>query len=205
MNPPSPENYFPLEDKERTYEYFRKIPKTRCVFITIRDPRDRYTLNKAKDWIRKSCTAMTIVSSPKGGKHFHMLCALLPKVSWSPKCSKGIHFDIKYLNTKTTTSIPDANEIQESLKWKHVFETSRQEIMNRIDDSYPGCSIHFDVSHIISEYFRLRHDRAKRLEAKTSHETHVLRVLDYLEKNFNENDFTGIVPREYVHYYVKIP
>lgn len=196
---------YPLEEKELTYDYFKKIPKTRCVFITIRDPRDRYTLNKAKDWIKKSCSAMTIVSSPKGGRHFHMLCALLPKISWSPRCSKGIHFDIKYLNDKKRINIPSPEEIQDSLMWKHIFEESKKNYLGRLSRRYPGCSMHFYIANIISQDFRRRHDRAKRLEAKTTHEKHVLKVLDYLEQNLNENDFSESFPREYEHFYVKIP
>lgn len=196
-----------LQEKETTFNYFKKIPKTRCVFITIRDPKGRYTLNKVKDWIKKSVSAMTIVRSPQGGEHFHMLCALLPKITWSPRCSKGIHFDIKYLNDKKKNPLttPSAEEIQDSLMWKDVFERTRKNIMLRLAIRYPGCSIHFAIAEMVRDHHRRSHDRAKRLEARSTHEKHVLKVLDYLEKNLNENDFTETSPREYVHYYVKIP
>jgi len=199
--------YILLPRKQELFDYFKKIPKGRCVFITIRDPKDKYTLNKAKDWIKKSVDAMTIVSSPQGGRHYHMLCALTPKVLWNPRCSRGIHFDIKYLNKteRSALTIPDENEIQESLKWKHLFEAGRQNIMNRMDRRYPGCSMHYEIASMIRNYFRLRDNRAKRLVAKNTHETHVKNTLNYLEKNLNENDIPDGIPEQYIHYYNKLP
>lgn len=199
--------YTNLPRKADLYKYFCKIPKSRCVFVTIRDPKDRYTLNKAKDWIKKSVDAMTIVSSPQGGRHYHMLCALTPKVLWSPRCSRGIHFDIQYLNKQKRSefSIPSPEEIQDSLMWQHVFETQRQNIMNRLDRRYPGCDIHFKIAVMVHDYHRIRADRAKRLEAKTSHERHVLATLNYLEKNLNENSIPDGIPEQYTHYYNLLP
>ena len=101
--------------------------------------------------------------------------------------------------------MPSPEEVQESLRWQHIFEETRQNLMNRLDRRYPGCAMHFSIAQMIHQYFRRKTDRAKRLEAKTSHEKHVLRVLDYLEQNYNENDFTDRDPVQYQHYYVKIP
>lgn len=170
-------------------------------------------MSKGINWMKSFCSAITMVSSPKGGRHFHMLCAL--SRAWNPRFSKGVNFDVKYLNQKKRSpfAVPDANEIQDSLKWQHVFETQRQRILNRIvlkhwyedKDGIHDCSHHFRIAVMISEYFRLKENRITRLNAKTEHETHIKRVLDYLETNLNENDLSDGCPEQYIHYYVKLP
>lgn len=194
--------YYPLEQKQTTFLYFRKVPKSRCVFITIRDPKDKYTMSKAINWLKRYAAAMTIVSSPQGGRHFHILMALKKDAMWSPRCSKGVSFNIQYLGKKHR-ECPSPEEIQDSLKAQHYREVASLRISDRMNRRYPGCSIHFKIADMIKNYYRLKLARDNRLTAKNDHDAHILRVLNYLEKNYNENDFSDRIPREYHDYYVK--
>lgn len=183
-----------IPDKEQLFNKLKNIPKSRIVFITIRDPKQRYTMNRAINWIAKHADVLCVVRGAVGGEHYHLVAGLRVNDPWTPRCSKGVHFNIQYLNVKERPPY-DPVIVEEDRRCAYVAESIRNANIVKYEIPY----ICVRISRMITDYFRKRSARTARLQAKNEKETHILRVIDYLERNLNEND--EIV--KYTTYYYK--
>lgn len=187
-----------IPDKEQLFEKLKKIPKSRIVFITIRDPKQRYTMNKAINWIGKHTEVLCIVRGEVGGEHYHLVAGLRANDPWTPRCSKGVHFNIQYLNAKTREPF-DPVIVEDARRSAHIAETIRNNNIIKYEIPY----VCVKISRMIQDYFRKKTARATRIEVKNEKEKHIMRVIEYLERNLNENDDIVTYTTYYYKQYVR--
>lgn len=189
--------YLQLPYKESLFNSYKNYPKSRLLFVTIRDAKDRYTMNKAINWIKKYCDTLCIVRGLKGGTHYHLLAGLID-TTWVPHGSKGVHFNLSYVDQdKSMRLVPSDADIQDILYSKHIAKCRRESLIERLD--VPAHCVR--QSNAILTYFDRKLSKAKRIATKNRKESHILRILEYLEQNLNEND--SIV--RYITSYEKYP
>lgn len=189
--------YLLLPYKESLFNSFKKFSKGRLLFVTIRDAKNKYTMNKAINWIKKYCDTLCIVRGLKGGVHYHLLAGLID-TTWVPHGSKGVHFNLSYVdNDKSMRLTPTPEEVQDVLYAKHIAKCRKDTLLERLN--IPVLCIRQSRSILI--YFGKKVSKGKRLEAKSRKELHISRILEYLELNLNENDTI----QQYVTSYEKIP
>lgn len=189
--------YLILPYKSELYESFRKYPKSRLLFVTIRDAKCRYDMNKAINWIKKHCDTLCIVRGLAGGEHFHLLAGLTT-TTWVPKGSKGVHFRLDYVSQDHKTRVcPSDMEVQDILYAKHIKQLRTDNLIERLN--VPTICVR--IGAMIADYHRLNKARSKRLESKNKKEKEIINILNYLEVNLNENKSIT----RYVTSYEKFP
>lgn len=166
-----------------------KFSKSKVKFITIRDPKD----SKSMDWVRKYLlkfsNCIMIVSSPKGGRHYHALMYEEKPM----KFRKKIHFHVQSIGKKSS-------EI------KFDFEDGPPMELHPYIPGLVG-SLHLDVMREI----RTKNNRPKmslpsRLKARVlakcfrqKKSDEINRIISYMLVNYNENP----VPNYFSHLYIR--
>lgn len=161
-----------------------KSNKTHVKFITIKDNSQKTkwcTIGKVNDWIRRYSTNYYIVRGLEGGIHFHLV-ALLHKHAVLKVTAKGIHFHIQSLNRMETFPMEDVILDQIRLDC-HLRDMYREKAIVMLSIP-PPC---VEISLAIQKYWKSKHAKAKRLQAKLTKCLHVNRIFSYLEKNLMEN------------------
>jgi hypothetical protein len=182
-----------LPDTDYLFNRLKNIPKGRIIFVTIRDPHQKYNMNKAINWIKKNVDTYCVVKGTAGGEHYHLLASISKGSTWVPRCSKGIHFNIQYLNTKEKPLFfPESDDDRRD---RYLAEV----ITNNLVIKYKVPDVCVQLSKMVRNYFTRTTRRAKALVARTEKELHLTRVISYLEQNLNEND--EIIPYKTYHYW----
>ena len=165
---------------------FVKYPLKRLMFITIKDntQKSKWTsIGKVNDWIRRYSTTYYIVRGTQGGSHFHLLAGVKPNVTF--RFQKGIHFYVKDLASKSVYSREDAEQARAG---RDLAEYIR-------DEKFTYCAYDLEVEQQnclkqlcaeIRLYFKRKRDKIKRVEYKDSKHKKIQCVLDYLQKNLDE-------------------
>ena len=161
------------------------------MFITIRDNENKWTMTKVRDWIRKYVEIQYIVSSPKNGKHFHMLVKLKDEKNFSPNCSKKIHFHFlplyKPISPRLIFQLDDSEKTQKRFDdFEEAENIKRQNTLFHFTKKYnclrTFCEVHF------RKVQKKQKNKLLRIEKKNKVEIKILSFLNYLEKNLNENN-----------------
>lgn len=173
MTTPYYENYF---------DSVVKLPKKKHFFITIRDPTQNSkwcTIGKVNDWIRRYATNYIIVRGLKGGIHFHLI-AYCDK--GEPRGVKGIRFHMDILISKVDVKYcPDS--IDGKLQSIYISEQRKITAIERM--AIPIQCL--EISDMIKSHWRRIQSREKRADVKDVYGKRLWRVLNYLQKNLEEN------------------
>lgn len=189
-----------------TLRVFAKYPKSRLIFVTIKDngQNGRWTkIGKVNDWIRRYSDLYIIVRGMTGGIHFHLLAGLKP--NRHPRPAKGIHFHMKFVDQKEKVPF-DPLEYKEAYEraWYVRHETFMQHPVVELM-SCEARQITFQICEGIRTYWSLRAQRAvnnyKAREARSQKQQSILRLLVYCSENLAEPRSQPI--REYVDYITK--
>lgn len=181
-----------IPDRDELFKTLKNIPKSRIVFITIRDPKQKYTMNKSINWIKKHTDVLCIVRGLEGGEHYHLIAGLKADDNWTPRCSKGIHFNIQYVNKKNIQPF-DMDDLEDLRRSQYYAEVINNSLIIKYEIPFPCVKI----SKMIKHYFRLKNARDKALVARTEKQTQICNIINYLEKNLSENSDI----EQYITYY----
>lgn len=184
---------------------FEKYPKSRVVFITIKDntadPISKWKkIGKINDWIRRYAEKYAIVRGMNNGIHFHLIAGL--KTNTTLRVQKGIHFDIQYLNKKEPNPIPsDWNEIaqgadlseyiiQEKFEFlSYSLAIWQQELLKKLCIS-------------VRKYHANKRTKVQNQVRKKQNRTAIDRILNYMIKNLDEPRENNI--EKYLDYIIKV-
>lgn len=160
----------------------KKLPKTPHLFITVKDNGQNskwVTIGKVSDWIRKYASKYIITRGLSDGIHFHII-AYCDK--GTPKFVKGIHFRISQIGGKKTTNY-DPEDMDGILRSKYLFDKKKHTVEERIKVP-PEC---LKIASMITAHWLKLRNREVRETRQNAYSEHIKRVLNYLQKNLEEN------------------
>lgn len=160
---------------------FRQIPYKNLKFITIRDPKqDKWTkMDKPRKFLQRYSEKFLIVQSPKGGIHFHALAVLHKPI----KFQKGINIRCDDVGGKRNINIPEYDP------YTPTSDDIRSAKSLRIKPDYAWI-ITGQLCHMIKKHFSRIKASAQASASKTKKEKCLMRILNYIEKNYYENTET---------------
>jgi len=184
-----------LPEKAEFLVFFKKHKLAQLMFITIRDNEDKWSMTKVRDWIRKYVDLQYIVSSPKNGRHFHMLVKLKDEKNFKPRGSKKIHFHFlplhKPIPPRSLFQLDDSAKTQKRYdEFCDAENVKRNNTLFHLTGKY-NCLITFCKVHL-EKVSKKQKNKKIRIEKKNKEEKKILSFLNYLEKNLNENRIEDI-------------
>jgi hypothetical protein len=187
-----------LHDSVQVINKLKTYPFSRLAFITIRDGTQSSKwceISKIRSWIRRYSKDYIIVKGIVGGIHFHLLAGISRNCTLKPQ--KGIHFHIKYLNDKVGEIYYDTPEdVQDKLKILHYRSLRFEDLTRSV--GIEQQSIISRINAMILRYWRLIKDKEKRNLAKDKKSAKITSVIDYLQKNLDENPY----PDQWSEYWI---
>lgn len=175
-----------------------KYPFSRILMITIRDPQQNTKwlgLSKIRSWLKRYSDDHIIVRGLVGGTHFHLLAGIKPKVNIKPQ--KGIHFHIVALNEKAPAITFDTpEETQDRLKVIHYRHLRYEDLTRNV---HVQRQEHISsIAAMIKAYWKKKTGRIKREQAKSKKELNIVRIINYLQKNLDENESHELYLTHYI-------
>lgn len=159
-------------------------------FITIKCNADKLSIGKCYDYLRRFSERIWLVTSPKGGTHYHALVVLKDKKKVS--FLKGLHIKVEEVKDRTAQSVsydPEAkqcrlDDAQEA--WLLAFQTDQSK--DAADEAAEKV-----MAPPSKEYQRKVSKRSK-----TRKETRIHFIIQYLIKNLSENTGTICMYQHYI-------
>lgn len=167
-------------------EKLYKFPSSRLLFITIRPTAAGKwnELSKIRSWVRRYSKIFIIVSSPVGGKHFHLIAGIEPNKTVRPQ--KGVHFNIQNINKKSKPLFhPSAEDVQDRLKAAYYRNEKYEELSYDLD--LEAQCIISQINAMVSTYWKKKKSSSRRKCRVNEMTAAVDRVVNYLQKNLEEN------------------
>lgn len=159
------------------YKTLKKYPYKRLRFVTIKDNKQEFVkLGKVLDYLRRFSEKIWLVSSPVGGIHFHALIVL--KEGRKTSFKKGIHTRFDTIGEKNSSWDPEMLQQKE----EYARELAEEETLKTGSEA-SGEAVYNAVMAPPSKELQA----ARRKVAKDKKQSHIERVVSYLNKNANEN------------------
>lgn len=168
---------------EKFFLSVRRKPKSKLFFITVKDNTQStkwITIGKVNDWVRRYADEYIITRGKAGGLHFHLICYANKNTNF--KSPKGIHMMILQVG-KVHREPLQPDELESIDMAKFISRCKHEKIVKRLKIPIQ-CTL---ISAMIIDYYRRQNNRVKRVEAKNKYEHEIQKVLDYLQKNLEEN------------------
>jgi len=183
----------------RTLKFVSSAPKSRRMFFTVKNNNKPWTMDRCRKWLKQFTSNYIVVQSPHKGIHHHGV--FTTDVGRTIRYCKGIHMLLTPLGEPTPKEValyasvggnfvPPPAQLE-----KHPILRGKNVTVGRL-----LMAVCREIDNMKSSLLTRVKARKKRAKARTELELTVKAAVDYLKKNFDENE----EPEYYKHLLIKV-